>query len=630
MPAPVITLAGGVTRFLALHRQFTTWVVPVYGTTWAELPGEVQFLLWEREDGRIGLALPLVHEGRRAYLRGGDSTELVIETEHLPVPVDDHYLGLFTAEGDDPISLTRWAVAQVARQLGTFALRTEKSPPSYLDLFGWCTWDAFYGEVSAKKFLEGLAAWQGAGQVVPWVILDDGWQAQREGRMAHFGAQEEKFPGGLAPLLAEAKTRFGVRHAGVWHAQQGHWNGVEAGLGYPVVTTHNSDPRARNSEMQGKTSLRQLVDPAHAHDFYDRWHLELRAQGADMVKIDNQSAMDLFASGVLPVSTTQGAYQRALQASATKHFGGELLQCMSHGSDVFFNLGRGASVMRNSFDFQPRMPERQQRHLCVNAANAILHHTVVTPDWDMFQSVHPAAALHAASRAISGGPVYVSDKPGEHDLGILARLVLPDGRVLRCEEPALPADDVVFTDCYREPVPLKIVNRNGHTAVIGLFHCLWAATDPGPVSGAFAVADARGLDPAVDDYALYFHQSGGCLRTTRATRHPVTLESHGFEIVTAAPVRHGVAVFGLIDMYNGSRAVMAEAWVGNWLTVDLMAGGRVGFYAEDRPRVLVGGEEVPVVEGLHGLWTICTEGLGPLRVEVEAPVGEHERLRGIG
>ena len=29
------------------------------------------------------------------------------------------------------------------------------------------------------------------------------------------------------------------------------------------------------------------------------------------------------------------------------------------------------------------------------------------PDWDMFQSLHPAAEYHASARAISGGPIYV-------------------------------------------------------------------------------------------------------------------------------------------------------------------------------------------------------------------------------
>ncbi|GAB4843004.1 hypothetical protein Ancab_012980 [Ancistrocladus abbreviatus] len=39
-------------------------------------------------------------------------------------------------------------------------------------------------------------------------------------------------------------------------------------------------------------------------------------------------------------------------------------------------------------------------------------------------------AYHAASRAICGGPVYVSDKVGHHNLDLLRKLVLVNGIIL--------------------------------------------------------------------------------------------------------------------------------------------------------------------------------------------------------
>jgi Raffinose synthase or seed imbibition protein Sip1 len=55
-------------------------------------------------------------------------------------------------------------------------------------------------------------------------------------------------------------------------------------------------------------------------------------------------------------------------------------------------------------------------------------------DWDAFQSdlqIPGAAAMHAASRAISGGPVYTSDKPDKHVSEIIRRLAFADGAVPR-------------------------------------------------------------------------------------------------------------------------------------------------------------------------------------------------------
>ena len=49
-----------------------------------------------------------------------------------------------------------------------------------------------------------------------------------------------------------------------------------------------------------------------------------------------------------------------------------------------------------------------------------------------------------------GGPVYVSDRPGVHDFTVLARLVLPDGSVLRCRGHARPTRDSLFADPLRD------------------------------------------------------------------------------------------------------------------------------------------------------------------------------------
>ncbi len=65
-------------------------------------------------------------------------------------------------------------------------------------------------------------------------------------------------------------------------------------------------------------------------------------------------------------------------------------------------------------------------------------------------SKHPAAAVHAAARAVSGAAVYVSDSPGKHDFDILKQLVLPDGSVERALLPGRPTLDCLFVDPLRD------------------------------------------------------------------------------------------------------------------------------------------------------------------------------------
>lgn len=100
-------------------------------------------------------------------------------------------------------------------------------------------------------------------------------------------------------------------------------------------------------------------------------------------------------------------------------------------------------------------------HMVHCAYNSLWMGNFIHPDWDMFQSSHPCAEFHAASRAISGGPIYISDTVGNHNFDLLKRLVLPDGSILRCQYYALPTRDCLFEDPLHDgKTMLKIWNLN--------------------------------------------------------------------------------------------------------------------------------------------------------------------------
>ncbi len=62
---------------------------------------------------------------------------------------------------------------------GTSKPLHEKELPASLDLFGWCTWDAFYSTVSARGLQLGLQGFAAGGVQPRFVIIDDGWQVGR-------------------------------------------------------------------------------------------------------------------------------------------------------------------------------------------------------------------------------------------------------------------------------------------------------------------------------------------------------------------------------------------------------------------------------------------------------------------
>ncbi len=63
---------------------------------------------------------------------------------------------LYVAAGRDPFELVDSAVTAAAALSGSAKPRAEKQMPATLDVFGWCTWDAFYSRVSAQGALPNI------------------------------------------------------------------------------------------------------------------------------------------------------------------------------------------------------------------------------------------------------------------------------------------------------------------------------------------------------------------------------------------------------------------------------------------------------------------------------------------
>eukprot|EP00961_Rhodomonas_salina_P299558 3939026-Rhodomonas_salina.3 len=76
------------------------------------------------------------------------------------------------------------------------------------------------------------------------------------------------------------------------------------------------------------------------------------------------------------------------------------------------------AVARASDDFYPRENASHTVHVVNVVYNTLFLGEVVHPDWDMFQSEHPAASLHAAARAVGGCAVYTSDRPEIHNFDL--------------------------------------------------------------------------------------------------------------------------------------------------------------------------------------------------------------------
>eukprot|EP00595_Chromulina_sp_UTEXLB2642_P003101 CAMPEP_0196764436 /NCGR_PEP_ID=MMETSP1095-20130614/6122_1 /TAXON_ID=96789 ORGANISM="Chromulina nebulosa, Strain UTEXLB2642" /NCGR_SAMPLE_ID=MMETSP1095 /ASSEMBLY_ACC=CAM_ASM_000446 /LENGTH=559 /DNA_ID=CAMNT_0042120023 /DNA_START=467 /DNA_END=2143 /DNA_ORIENTATION=+ len=247
-------------------------------------------------------------------------------------------------------------------------------------------------------------------------------------------------------------------------------------------------------------------------EMYHKIHEYLADSGADGVKVDAQSGVSIFGSGNGGGSAIAQACVQAMEKSVVNTFGklnqtevitttllGKIKKyvnlsskyvtrwlksdntvvgdnaftlegCMCHSTENLYNFYE-TSLIRGSDDFYPKDLPSQTVHLVSCAFNSIMLSEFAVTDWDMFHSNHPYAEIHAAARAISGGPLYVSDSPGNHNVDLLKRVVLPDGHILRCEQPAKPTIDCMFRNVMEDgETALKIWSTNKVSGVIGVFN----------------------------------------------------------------------------------------------------------------------------------------------------------------
>lgn len=156
-------------RFLSLSRCSLWWQSPTWGKHASEIPMETQFLLLELHDGTYALMLPLIVDGKfratiqsqgsRKSLDGNKDEDVLglrIESGSLSVTAKSFESALLVSISRDPFELISETVPAAAKLSGSAMPRSAKVVPESADLFGWCTWDAFYSRVSSAAICKGL------------------------------------------------------------------------------------------------------------------------------------------------------------------------------------------------------------------------------------------------------------------------------------------------------------------------------------------------------------------------------------------------------------------------------------------------------------------------------------------
>ena len=402
--------------------------------------------------------LPVVNRKIAAELASGG---VEISTRIMGVNKIDSYV-LSVNLADLPKTATAENVkAQKSVVAIAVPLKSERKYPKCLEGFGWCTWDAFYHDVTADKIITKLDEFKAMGILPSWLLIDDGWSELDGGFLVSFEEDRKKFPEGLKALIEKVKKDYGIKYVGVWHAYTGYWEGIK-----PKGSLHKKFEGKLLETPNGK--VYPAGDEQNTYEFWAAWYTYLKAQGVDFVKVDNQTAIqrkcDGFFEGASGTFNSQAAHDRAVE----DFFGGAVINCM--GTTFEDMVARPSTMIsRNSDDFFPNRENDFCLHTIQNAHTAILHDEFYNCDYDMFFSKHQTAIGSAMLRAISGGPAYVSDKIGGSDKEVLEHLCTPSGEIFTFDNAAIVTPDCFFVDCETEKKPLKVYNVSGKNIAVAAF-----------------------------------------------------------------------------------------------------------------------------------------------------------------
>ncbi|KAL5574811.1 hypothetical protein UlMin_016510 [Ulmus minor] len=643
-------------RFLCLFRFKLWWMIPRVGNSGSDIPVETQMLLLEAKKGEdldesnetsYILFLPVLDGEFRTSLQGNSSNELefCVESGDPAIVTSVSLNAIFVNSGDHPFDLVQESMKILEKYSGTFAHRESKQLPAMLDWFGWCTWDAFYQDVSPQGIREGLKSLSEGGTPAKFVIIDDGWQDvsnefQKEGEPYVEGSQfggrlvsikentkfnrtsdeaQSETPTDLKSFVSEIKTTYGLRYVYVWHALMGYWGGLVPNspetkkynptLRYPIQSPGNlANMRDLSMDAMEKYGV-GTIDADKAHQFLDDLHRYLVSQGVDGVKVDVQNILETVSHGLGGRVSLTKKFQEALEKSIASNFkDNSIICCMGLSTDTIYHSKQSA-ITRASDDYYPKNPTTQTLHIAAVAYNSIFLGEVVVPDWDMFYSLHEAAEFHAVARAVGGCGVYVSDKPGHHDFTILKRLVLHDGSILRARYAGRPSRDCLFVDPVMDGKSLlKIWNLNKCTGVIGVFNCQGAGSWPcyekpvqgkaGPeLSGKVSPSDIEYFEEVsgtkwTGDCAVYTFSSGSLSRLAKDESRDITLKILQCDVLTVSPIKVysqkiEFAPIGLLNMYNSGGAVETVDFFGNSSNAGIRIKGRgagvFGAYSNAKP-----------------------------------------------
>ena len=553
-------------KITAMYLYNEWWTRPAFVDGFQEIPDFTQVAFFKYHD-RFACFVPMVGKEYKTYMVAGTETEICLEmTAWLGGQKDVDEPMYLLAEASTLTEAIHQAFMWLAAYKG-IRMRKERRIPEMFTYLGWCSWDAFYREVSEEKIGQKADELREKNVPAKWMIIDDGWLSVQDEMLYDFVPDKKKFPDGFKNMIKEIKAKGDIRWFGVWHALGGYWGGILQGSG---LDDEESPYLYRT--VSGKI----VPSPLTGERFYRDWYQKLRREEIDCVKVDGQSAVPYYFENSLPVSEAARGINQALESGAS-YMDGAIINCMGMAMESI--LARPASaVSRNSDDFVPNKEGGFAEHLLQNAYNALYHNELYCCDWDMFWTRHEDCVKHSLLRAISGGPVYVSDKIGETNPEILKPLVYENGKILMMDRAAKPTEDCIFSDPMTSGV-LKLHNiapwgNSGKGGGIAVYNLTGSRQ-------IFTLSPSDIPDLKISEmYWVYNYFEKKVFSLGRNDKYEGTVAENGFCWFIVLPQGRNCSCLGLLNKYVGFTAIESIYNNDNTEIIVVKESGTLGWMSE--------------------------------------------------
>lgn len=574
------------------YKPWNAWTKPMKISEPGQLETwDVQFFYWQYADGTYGAAIPLSGSGYRTTLGSNNGKFGCKAISYFDNTNRDTIPMLAMGFGNDPYKLFEQLYQSGLKMMGKAEnIRSKKTYPKPLEYLGWCTWNSseMGKNLSDQFLLDAAKSFQDKKIPLGFMIIDDGWSDNNpdQNSLKSFLPKADKFPNGFKKSIETMKSQYGVRYVCAWHAFNCYWAGVDKNstIGKEFAPSLFSWTQ-RNPVGNDPGKVTSMISPFDGGlaKFYDQWYTYLKSEGIDFVKVDNQLMVEQMSQGNFPVWDLAVAMHRDLDDAVKKHFDGAIINCMDMTNDAFYNFGSTAvaRTVEDYFQYEKGEMFNMQKgnapaHITQAVYNALYFQQMVWPDYDMFESYNPNVTVHLVGRAISGGPVYLTDNIGQQNVKAIMSLVYSDGKILRADVPGKVTEDCLFN--VQDAKPLKvfsIANGAGLLAVIN-------PADTNDVKGSFNVSDIKGL--AGTKFIVYEHFTKTMQLAQREQEIPIELKKFGTLYYNIVAVKNGVAVIGLIDKLNAPKAVSDLKSISSQVSFSLYEGGDVLIYSTRHPK----------------------------------------------